>query len=173
MLPPLESFMPATLLNMFTLTAIRSELTYLPEEQSLAELNGEDAYGLWQLEIWDTRVGATNATFVTSNGPPQLVNWQLTFQLLPVVLPEQVFLSHGITYTNTLRGHGIQYFTVPVPQWATSATNVLQTANNTAVSLYFNQTNFPPPLTNPPVFTLAPGPGSNALVLASNTVPPL
>ncbi len=45
-----------------------SNLYYFPE-QSLAPLIGTSAFGLWQLEIQDDRVGATNHTVLDS--------WQL------------------------------------------------------------------------------------------------
>src|ERR1043166_1300133 len=149
---------------MITLTEVPEELTYFPEESSLAELNGEDAYGLWQLEIWDTRTGGSSAS--TSN---ELVTWQLQFQLSPVLQAEPVYLSHGVTYTNSLRAHDVQYFIVNVPQWATVATNVVQVTNGN-VLVYFNQTNFPPPFTNPPILS---GLGTLSFALLSNSVPPL
>ena len=84
------------------------QTTELPEE-SLEALNGEDAYGQWNLEIWDTRTGATNGA--------QLVKWELDLKLLPAALPPVIYLSHGIPYTNSLAANGIQYFVVNVPQW--------------------------------------------------------
>src|SRR5438093_4409294 len=113
----LESLLPGTELDTLTLTEVPPELDYLPEE-SLEALNGEDAYGQWNLEIWDTRTGATNGA--------QLVKWELDLKLLPAALPPVIYLSHGIPYTNSLAANGIQYFVVNVPQWATMATNFLQ-----------------------------------------------
>ncbi len=40
----------------FTLSEVPSELYYLPEVP-LSDLYGEDAYGVWTLEIWDNRAG--------------------------------------------------------------------------------------------------------------------
>src|SRR5207244_7738407 len=134
------------------------ELDYLPEE-SLEALNGEDAYGQWNLEIWDTRTGATNGA--------QLVKWELDLKLLPAALPPVIYLSHGIPYTNSLAANGIQYFVVNVPQWATMATNVLQFADQygsaipAPVSVFFDQTNFPPSVANPPLL----GPASSGTVI--------
>ena len=63
-----------------------------------------------------------------------------------------------------------------VPQWASRATNSLLFANQygTAtplpVTVFFDQTAFPPPVTNPPIL----GPASSGtVVLTTNGVPPL
>jgi hypothetical protein len=160
----LESLEPGTLVDMVTLSEVPEEMTYFPEEAALSILNGEDAYGLWQLEIWDTRAGGSSVN--TTN---QLVTWQLQFQLPPVVAVQPVYLEHGVTYTNSLPAHDVQYFIVNVPQWATVATNVVQSTNG-PVSVYFNQTNFPPPLTNAPNAT---GQGTLILALTSNSIPPV
>ncbi len=138
----LRSLMPGTLLEGITLTELPSELYYLPEV-SLSDLFGEDAYGVWTLEIWDTRVGlgATNLA--------QLIQWQLNLGLAPSNPPPVISLAHGIPYTNTLAAHDLQYFVVQVPQWATNATNVLQFANRSGtinprpVTVLFNGTNYP------------------------------
>ena len=57
----LQSLLPGTLLDGITLTEVPPQLYYLPEE-SLSALGGEDAFGVWTLEIWDSRVGPTNPT---------------------------------------------------------------------------------------------------------------
>jgi len=124
-----------------TLTEVPSQLNFQPEEP-LSQLNGQDAFGEWRLEIWDDRVGATNNN-------PQLDDWQLTFHLPPDNPPPVVSLSHCVPYVNTLPPNGIQYFVVDVPQWATMATNILGfaeerfTTNPLPVTVLFNQTNFP------------------------------
>ena len=87
----------------------------------LSDLYGEDALGVWTLEIWTIAWArpTTNA---------QLVEWQLNFGLAPSNPPPVISLSHGIPYTNSLAANGIQYFIVQVPQWATLATNILEFA---------------------------------------------
>ena len=163
----LESLLPGTLVDAVTLTEIASELYYLPEE-SLAALQGQDAYGLWTLEMWDTRVGATVL-------PPELVQWQMQFTLPPVNPPPTITLSHGMPYAATLGGHGVQYFVVPVPQWALLATNVLEYARSyltglpQAVSLLYCQTNFAPAMTND---LFAPA-ASGTNILSTNGTPTL
>jgi hypothetical protein len=106
---------------------------------------------------------------------PELVEWRLDFQLLPQNPPSVITLSHGIPYANTLAGHGVQYFVVPVPQWALFATNTLEYARSFTtgaprpVSVLFGQTNFAPTLTNA-LIRLVP---SGTFVLETNTIPPL
>jgi hypothetical protein len=164
----LESLLPGTLLEGVTLTELPPELYYLPEV-SLAELSGEDAYGIWTLEIWDNRAGPD-----TNNA--ELVEWQLSLGFGPSNPPPVVTLAHGIPYTNSLPAHGIQYFVVPVPQWALFATNILQFAEqvNTAsplpVTVLHNQTNFPTAADFPLVGPLV---SAGFATLATNTSPPL
>ena len=140
----LQSLLPGTLVAGVTLSEVPSELYYLPEAP-LSDLYGEDAYGVWTLEIWDNRQGpATNII-------AQLLQWQLNFGLAPSNPPPVITLSHGISYTNSLPAYGVQYFVVPVPQWAVWATNALQfavqvhTTNPLPVTVLFNQTNYPGP----------------------------
>jgi subtilisin-like proprotein convertase family protein len=164
----LQSLLPGTLVDDITLTEVAPELYYLPEVP-LSDLYGEDAYGVWTLEIWDNRVdpAATNA---------QLLEWALNFGLAPSNPPPVISLSHGIPYTNSLPANGIQYFVVPVPQWATLTTNILQfavqvhTTNPLPISVLFNQANYPstadPALIGPLV-------SGGTTVLATNGTPPL
>lgn len=143
----LQGQLPGTLIDGVTLTELPSELNYLPEE-SLADLNGEDAYGLWQLEIWDTRTGA----------PATLLNWQLNFVLVPKPAPTLIELVHGVTSTNTLAAYGTQSYVVNVPNWAQVATNILlfaeqhTTAAPLPVGVLWSVTNQFPSLTNGAVF---------------------
>ncbi|MGO8926542.1 MAG: S8 family serine peptidase [Limisphaerales bacterium] len=164
----LQSLLPCTLVDGITLTEVASELYYLPEVP-LSDLYGEDAYGVWTLEIWDNRVdpAATNA---------ELLQWQLNFGLAPSNPPPVITLSHGIPYTNSLPANSIQYFVVPVPQWATLATNILQfalqvdTTNPLPISVLFNQTNYPS-TTDPAL--IGPLVSGGTTVLATNGTPPL
>jgi subtilisin-like proprotein convertase family protein len=163
----LQSLLPGTLMDGITFTEVAPELYYLPEVP-LSDLYGEDAYGVWTLEIWDNRAGsATNEA--------QLLEWALNFGLAPSNPPPVIALSHGIPYTNSLPASGIQYFVVTVPQWAILATNLLQfavqahTANPLPISVLFNQTNYPSPA-DPALI----GPVSGGTtILTTNGPPPL
>jgi hypothetical protein len=138
-------------------------------EVPLSNLYGEDAYGIWTLEIMDNRTGpVTNAA--------ALLDWQLNFGLAPSNPPPIITLSHGIPYTNSLAAYGVQYFTVPVPQWAAFATNILEfadqghTTNPLPVTVLFNQTNYPGPAD---LALIGPQVASGTNVLSTNGTPPL
>jgi len=135
----------------------------LPEEP-FQPLVGQNAQGLWQLEIWDNRVGDTNPA-------PQLVSWQLRF-IFERVVPPATELTHGVTVTNTVGANEIQYFYVDVPIWATAATNTLVAAS-APVNLLFNQKGEPTGTNGPDDFTLLSGVTSGVFTLTSNSVPPL
>ncbi len=162
----LQGLLPGTLVDGVTLSELPPELYYLPEVP-LSDLYGENAFGVWTLEIWDNRVGP-----VTNNA--QLLEWQLDFGLSPSNPPPVISLSHGIPYTNALPAYGIQYFNVPVPQWASFATNVLEfavqkgTTNPLPVTVLFNQTNYPSPADLALI-----GPSSGTALLTTNGTPPL
>jgi hypothetical protein len=137
----LQSLLPGTLLDNVTLYEVPQDLYYLPEE-SLSALVGEDTFGVWTLQIWDSRTGLT----LTNS---QLVQWQVNFSLAPSNPPPVITLEHGVTYTNSIPAHSAQYFIVPVPLWATYATNFLQFAEQAhtttprPVRMYYNPTNYP------------------------------
>src|SRR5439155_21728881 len=65
--------------------------TYLPEE-SLDKVKAKNAFGDWRLEVWDSRVGATNFA-------PTLLGWELSF-LFENAVPAPIHLFQGITQTN-------------------------------------------------------------------------
>ncbi len=121
-----------------------------------------------------SRSGTIASARTTNNA--QLLEWQLNFGLAPSNPPPVITLSHGIPYTNSLPAYGIQYFIVPVPQWATLATNILEFAdqvratNPLPVTVLFNQTNYPSPADLPLIGPLVP---SGTTILATNSTPPL
>jgi subtilisin-like proprotein convertase family protein len=163
----LQSLLPGSQVDAITMFELPAELNYQPEEP-LSQLNGQDAYGEWRLEIWDNRVGATNDL-------TQLVDWQLAFHLAPSNPPPVVSLSHCVPYVSTLGPGAIQFFVVEAPQWATMATNILAfanarfTTNPAPVTVLFNQTNFPGAADLALIGPLVSG---GSFLLASNTVPP-
>ena len=102
--------------------------------------------------------------------------WQLNFGLAPSNPPPVITLSHGIPYTNSLPAYGVQYFIVPVPQWATLATNILEfavqvhTTNPLPVTVLFNQTNYPAPADLALIGPLVP---NGTTILNTKATPPL
>jgi hypothetical protein len=121
----------------FVPTGANTDLYYLPEE-SLTAFIGQNAFGDWQLEMWDTRAGATNPA-------PQLVAWQLRFTFQNTV-PVPVGLTYANPGGNTIPPGQVAPFFVDVPPWATRVTNILLSASG-PVNLLFDQTN-PPTGTN-------------------------
>jgi hypothetical protein len=162
----LQSLLPGSIVDGITLTELPAELNYLPEE-ALSALNGEDAYGVWRLEMVDARAGGS------SNSLPALLNWQLNFILTPSNPPPVIQLVHGIPYTNTIQGRGYQNFVVNVPQWALFATNSLlfanqyNTLNPLSAGVLFDLTNHVP--TNANVAIVWPPAPSGSAVLNTST----
>lgn len=164
-----QSLLPGTLLGGIALAEVPQELFYFPETP-LSAFAGEDTFGIWTLEVWDSRAGPIAAT------NSELVQWKVNFTLAPSNPPPVITLEHGIFYTNSLPAYGAQYFVVPVPQWATRATNFLQFAEQVhttvarPVSVFFNSTNFPG-LADLPLLGGPPYP--DARTLFTNGTPPL
>lgn len=164
-LAPLPGGQAGVLLDTFVLHELPGSVYYLPEE-NLDVLLGENAYGQWRLEMWDTRTGATNLA--------SLVSWQLEF-VFQTDLPLPGVLTHGEAVTNSIPPGLIAYYIVDVPIWAQFATNSLLFANPPpGVNLLFNQ-NTPPTYgaTNAGDFVLignSTGPAS--YTLSTNAVPP-
>jgi len=164
-LSPLPGGQSGVLLDTFTLTEYPSSIYYLPEE-SLKALVNENVFGLWQLEILDTRTGATNLA--------NLVSWQLQF-IYQTDIPLPGVLRHGEPQTNSIPAGQTAYYIVDVPAWAQFATNRLWFANPTGVNILFNQNRPPSPqLTNTGDFLiLGPNATSGSATLDTTGVPPL
>jgi subtilisin-like proprotein convertase family protein len=125
----LDGAEPGALLDTFALSEKPLERAYLPEE-SLDKLIGENAYGTWKLEMWDSRLGATG-------GPPKLVAWQLRFRYQDE-LPQPVSVPQGLAQSNIVAVSNEVFFAVDVPSWAKYATNKLIGASQKA-DVIFNQ----------------------------------
>ncbi len=136
---------------------------YCLPEQSLNALVGESAYGTWQLEMWDTRAGATYPA-------PELVSWELRFVFVNTV-PVPIALSHDIARTNSVPPGQVAAFFIDVPAWATRATNTLVYAT-APVNLLFNQ-NLPPTGTNAGDIALLTASTGGFVTLNTNSLPPL
>jgi subtilisin family serine protease/subtilisin-like proprotein convertase family protein len=136
---------------------------YCLPEQSLNTLVGENAYGAWQLEMWDTRAGAAYPA-------PELASWQLRF-IFQNTVPLPIGLTHGVSETNTIPPGQTAPFFIDVPAWATRATNILVSAS-APVNLLFNQ-NFPPTGANAGDVMLLSASTAGSLALDTNGTPPL
>ncbi|HEU5071985.1 MAG TPA: S8 family serine peptidase [Verrucomicrobiae bacterium] len=136
---------------------------YLPEEP-LTELKGDSANGTWKLEVWDSRVGATNPA-------PELVSWYLSF-VFPSTTALPVTVQPQVNVTNTVPPGGIQYLVVDVPPWATAATNSLVTADQPLL-VWFNQTDAPTGTNPPDILFYGGAVTSGTQTLVTNGTPPL
>jgi len=150
------------LVDSFVLTESAGNLFVLPEE-SLRVLEGQNAYGLWQLEIIDTRTGASNNV--------ALHDWQLRF-IFQDDTSQPKLLTPGDVDTSTICELETRYYIVDVPPWATYATNRLLTATG-PLNVYFNQY-IRPTGTNvaPPDYTLLALQTSGIVTLSTNLPPP-
>jgi subtilisin-like proprotein convertase family protein len=153
---------PFTNFNYFgTADRVGNGIFYLPEEP-LNRFVGERASGVWRLEVYDTRAGATD--------PPASLIWQLGFRFRQVVPdPIQAFASQPVT--NVLAAGQIQWFAVDVPPWVSFATNSLLMPS-APVNLLFNQF-MPPTGTNAGDLVLLSASGSATSVLSTNGLPVL
>ncbi|MGD1089501.1 MAG: proprotein convertase P-domain-containing protein, partial [Verrucomicrobiota bacterium] len=113
--------------------SISNDLFYLPE-QSLNTFAGEDANGLWTLEVQDDRAGATNPA-------ASLVSWQLRFNFT-TTSGSTGTITNGTPLTNTIPANSIAYYLVNVPTNAIFATNLLFTSSG-PLNLWFNETTIP------------------------------
>jgi len=149
------------LVDDFVLTELPADIFAFPE-QSLDRFIGENAKGPWKLEVWDSRVGATNNV--------SLQSWRMNI-VFQTVTPLATPLTHGVAQTNSVPPGQIAYYTVDVPAWARFATNQLLFASG-PVSVLFNQ-NTPPTTATPPDYLLiGPGVTSGSYMLSTNSAPP-
>ncbi len=152
-----------------TNTTLTNQIFYQPEDATgLGQFTDTSSFGQWKLEVWDNRVGATNP-------PPVLLGWQLSFVFeTQAAVPSP--LEHHTPVTNTLAVGQIEYFTVPVPYWASFATNtLLSTTPAQGLNVMFNQFS-PPSGTNVgsgDFMLMAPGNAPQSVTLDTNGVAPL
>jgi subtilisin-like proprotein convertase family protein len=106
---------------------------YWPEEP-MAPLLGKSAFGEWNLEIWDSRLGA----FVTGT---DLLSWRLRLAYVRTN-PPLIVLTNTIAKTVSLGTSNIQYFAFDVPCEGATVQNVIS-ASTGPVDWFFNQDTFP------------------------------
>lgn len=150
---------PGMLLDAFGVSEAPLGNLYFQPEQSLDELKGQTADGVWTLEIWDTR----NNTLATN---VNLLSWQLQMFLQTNTPPPLTIGSQEPTYVTILPGQTVT-LAVPVPVWAIDATNILDSSSE-PLNVYFNQTT-PPVGSDPPDYFVFNGTtGSELLTTNSN-----
>ncbi|HEX3624086.1 MAG TPA: LamG-like jellyroll fold domain-containing protein [Verrucomicrobiae bacterium] len=137
----IQGIEPGMLFDSFGVSEAPLGNLYFQPEQSLGdELKGQTANGNWTLEIWNTRYN-TLATNVN------LLSWQLQFILRSNTLTPLTIGSQEPTSITIPPGQ-IVTLQVPVPIWATDATNILVSSTE-PLNVYFNGTN-PPTGNSPP-----------------------
>ncbi|HTD67194.1 MAG TPA: hypothetical protein VK846_11755, partial [Candidatus Limnocylindria bacterium] len=108
---------------------------YLPEEP-LAPLVGQQAFGQWNLEVWDSRLGAQMSA-------SDLLSWRLNLNYVRTN-PPFVQLQNNQTQTNSIGTNAVRYFTFDVPCDNGTVTNFLQSLTlPNRLDLWFNQDTFP------------------------------
>ena len=123
----------------FKLTHVPTDLFY-QAEQDLSPIKDASAYGLWQMEVLDNRMGAAS----TNNS---LVSWRLEFVFANTNISLPILnLTNGIAVSNTVPGGFTEWYQVNVPTNADYATNILFSASP-ALNVWFS-TNTPPTTTN-------------------------
>jgi len=141
-----------------------ADLNYVQPEEPLAPFTGENPFGCWTLDVWDTR---TDSSFLT-NGTLLSWNLQMTVSSTNVNL---IVLTNHVPYTNGLvAAGGIAYFAFDVPAGVNIDTNRLLNGS-TNLNLLFSQTALP---TGNQLgdYTLLTNVLSGTNVLAANTPPP-
>ena len=115
-----------------SLAGSSSDAFFLAEE-SLQPFFGEEALGLWELEVWDSRLGASSTT-------AQLISWKLEIAFLPTN-PPVILLTNGSVFTTNLVGVQVVYFAVDLPCLSGFVTNTLAclTSPGSGVGLLFDQ----------------------------------
>jgi len=140
-------------------------LNYVQPEEPLAPFNGQNPYGCWTLDVWDTRSDSSALT----NGVLLSWNLQITVSSTNVNL---IVLTNGLSYTNGfVAANGTTYFGFDVPVGVNFDTNTLWSLT-TNLSLLFNQTALPTgnQLGDYTLLTNVPG-GSNGVYVLTNNAP--
>ena len=132
----------------------------LPEEP-MKPLFGLDAFGTWQLEIWDNR-----ASGVVSNGT--LLSWELLMSYARTNSP--TFLLTNRVPTDAIAGAGsFVYYLVTLPCTNSTAVNALLRADS-PVDVWLNN-RMPPTGTQPDDILLASGTTANLWTFQASVLP--
>ena len=143
--------------------SVQAGIFYLPE-QPLSSFAGKVAAGQWTLEIWDRGSDATNLS------SPRLLSWQLALVLANLV-SSPVIVDGSVPVTNLLGPGELQWYSIPVPDWVSFATNALITAS-APVNVFYNPAS-PPTGTNAGDLALAFGATTGAWTFRTNSSPGL
>ena len=149
-----------------------ANLNYVQPEEPLAPFTGQNPYGCWTLDVWDTRSDAS----APANGWLLSWNLQMTISSTNVNL---VVLTNHVPYTaGTVGASNIAYFAFDVPSDAVFATNRLRNCLSNGVAgvpaplnLLFDQTALPDGYQLGD-YTLLAGVSTGVYLLTNNAPPP-
>jgi hypothetical protein len=135
---------------------------YFPEEP-LSPLLGQQSFGPWSLEVWDSRRGAL------ASGA-DLISWRLHLTYVRTNPPIRQ-LTNMVAALGRISTNDLQYFAVDVPCDAATVTNTIMSLTPPGrLDLLFNQDTFPTG-TQPGDVVLAANTLSNSVVLDVGTFP--
>ena len=138
---------------------------YLPEEP-LTPFFGQESFGRWDLEVWDSRLGGPITNFNS-----QLLSWRLDIAS-PRQNPPSTFLTSGSQHTGVVRGAATHYFIVDLPCSSGLVTNTLGVLSATTAGLQLTFNNFTLPTNGPGDIVLMPAvTGTDISVLPMGTFP--
>ncbi len=109
---------------------------YYQPEEPLTPLIGQQAFGQWQLEVWDSRLGAQ-----LSNA--DLLSWRLNLNYVRTN-PPFFSLQNKEDRVERIGTNTTRYFVFDVPCSSGTVTNFLESrTSGNALDLWFNQDTFP------------------------------
>jgi hypothetical protein len=145
-----------------------ANLNFVQPEESLAPLIGQNPYGCWTLDVWDTRLDTTS----TNNGV--LYSWNLQMSVSSTNT-SMIVLTNGYAYRGSVSAGGIAYFAFDVPAGANYVTNSLFNCLTNGfpapLNLLFNQIALPVG-NGLGDYTLLRNATNSASVLSNNAPPP-
>ncbi len=167
---------PGMLLDQFGVSQAPVTNFYYFPEQSLDELNGDSAFGNWTLQIWDNRTDS----LLPPNGV--LDSWVLQL-VLQTNTPSLLTLNPNSPLNITIPPGEIVPLLINVPDWATQATNLID-SDTGPVNVFYNpsqpptggaqDTDFANNVIAPPAVVVGPAiPPVVPPVLNTGTTPPL
>ncbi len=162
----IQGIQPGMLFDSFGVSEAPLGNLYYQPEQPLDELKGENAFGQWTLEIWDTR---NNALATDVN----ILSWQLQFIMQTNQLPPVSVGGQEPTAITILPGQTVA-LAISVPSWALGAQNSLISSTQ-PLNVFFNQTNQPVGASPPDIYMFGPATSGSELLtttsVATNIIP--
>ena len=110
---------------------------YFQPEEPMTPFVGQPSRGIWNLEVWDSRLGATVSA-------SSLLSWRLHLNFVRTNPPFFRLGNGNPTPALTIGANAIRYFTYDVPCDYGTVSNWLESLTlPNALDLYFNQNTFP------------------------------